>query len=290
MYNHTSLLKLMADILGYRCEYQDLLHVFDSNLYLVIDGPIIYNSLCLKGAIRLFQSLSDAEKVLYHKTYTAHKLNWRAFMRVLLVSDVESKYIWDYFDHDRFADIDLVISCGDLKSEYLSFLATMIKAPVFYVHGNHDAQYEIMPPEGCDSIEDKLVVYRGIRILGLGGSMLYGGNPSSSRPPYQYTERQMEKRIRRLVPKILLHRGFDILVTHSPAYSLRDGKDLCHTGFKSFLGLIEKYRPKYMFHGHMHMSFRQTGRILAYNGTTIIDAYNYYILDIPDKSDDLTGR
>lgn len=203
-------------------------------------------------------------------------------MRVLLVSDVESKYIWDYFDHQRFADIDLVISCGDLKSEYLSFLATMIKAPVFYIHGNHDAQYEIKPPEGCDSIEDKLIIYKGLRIIGLGGSMLYSNN-CNSRPPYQYTERQMEKRILRLIPKILINKGFDILVTHAPAFSLRDGKDLCHTGFKAFLNLIEKYKPKYMFHGHMHMNFRQNDRVMVYKNTTIVDAYNYHILDIPDK-------
>ena len=54
-------------------------------------------------------------------------------MRILLLSDTESKYIWDHFDAERFEDIELVISCGDLKSEYLSFIATMIKA-VSYTH------------------------------------------------------------------------------------------------------------------------------------------------------------
>ena len=33
------------------------------------------------------------------------------------------------------------------KSEYLSFIATMIKAPVFYVHGNHDTNYVNDPRE-----------------------------------------------------------------------------------------------------------------------------------------------
>jgi predicted phosphodiesterase len=36
-------------------------------------------------------------------------------MRILLLSDTESKYIWDHFDAERFEDIELVISCGDLQ-------------------------------------------------------------------------------------------------------------------------------------------------------------------------------
>jgi len=200
-------------------------------------------------------------------------------MRILLVSDIESKYIWDHFDPESFKDVELVISCGDLKSEYLSFIATMIKAPVFYVHGNHDTQYEETPPGGCDSIEDKIVNFKGLRILGLGGSLKYSFT-HKSRPPYQYTEREMQRRILKLKPKLFFSKGFDILVTHAPAYRLGDADDLCHTGFKAFNQLLDKYRPKYMFHGHMHLNYGQGKRISEYNGTKIIDAYNYYVIDI----------
>jgi len=201
-------------------------------------------------------------------------------MRILLVADIESKFIWDHFDPERFQGIDLVISCGDLKSDYLSFIATMISAPVFYVHGNHDTNYETNPPGGCDSIEDKLVTFNGLRILGLGGSIKYSRNPFYSIPPYQYTEKQMEKRIRKLWYKLMRNKGFDILVTHAPPYGIGDGSDLCHTGFKSFLTLLDKYKPKYMFHGHMHLNYGRGKRTYDYNGTTIIDAYGYHIIDI----------
>ncbi|HHY63418.1 MAG TPA: metallophosphoesterase [Clostridiaceae bacterium] len=201
-------------------------------------------------------------------------------MRLLLVADTESKYIWDHFDPERFEGIDLVISCGDLKSDYLSFIATMISAPVFYVHGNHDTNYETNPPGGCDNIEDKIVTFNGLRILGLGGSIQYSRNPLYSVPPYQYTEKQMEKRIRKLWFKLKRSKGFDILVTHAPPYGVGDGNDLCHTGFKAFLPLLDKFKPKYMFHGHMHLNYGRGKRIYEYNGTTIIDAYGYYIIDI----------
>ena len=43
-------------------------------------------------------------------------------MKILLLADVESKYLWDYFEKEKLDGIDLIISCGDLKPEYLSFL------------------------------------------------------------------------------------------------------------------------------------------------------------------------
>lgn len=42
-------------------------------------------------------------------------------MKILLLADVESKYLWDYFEKEKLDGIDLIISCGDLKAEYLSF-------------------------------------------------------------------------------------------------------------------------------------------------------------------------
>ena len=77
-------------------------------------------------------------------------------MKILAIGDVESKYLWDYFERSKLEGIDLIISCGDLAPEYLSFLATFTSAPVLYVHGNHDDKYEKRPPEGCICIEDNI--------------------------------------------------------------------------------------------------------------------------------------
>ena len=51
-------------------------------------------------------------------------------MKILVIADEESQKIWDFFRKEDYADIDLVISCGDLKADYLSFIATMIAVPV----------------------------------------------------------------------------------------------------------------------------------------------------------------
>ena len=156
-------------------------------------------------------------------------------MRILAISDKESPYLWDHFDKSKLKDVDLIISCGDLAPEYLSFLTTLTSIPVLYVHGNHDERYDADPPEGCVCIDDKIYVHEGIRILGLGGSMRYREGK------YQYTEVQMFMRVRRLAFQLLKKRGFDILVTHAPAYQLNDGEDLPHQGFKVFLSRNSPY-------------------------------------------------
>ena len=71
-------------------------------------------------------------------------------MKLLLVADEEAPYLWDFYQPGRLDGIDLILSCGDLKQEYLEFLVTMGNKPLYYVHGNHDKGYEKFPPEGCE--------------------------------------------------------------------------------------------------------------------------------------------
>lgn len=194
-------------------------------------------------------------------------------MKILLVSDIESKVLWDYFEPNKFKDIDLMISCGDLKPEYLSFLVTMIKAPLYYVYGNHDDIYLNKPPEGCFCLDGKVVKYKGIRILGLGGSIRYKDGI------FQYTKGEMNRRVLKLRPRLYITKGFDILVTHAAARGLGDGDDYCHQGFNSFRKLIDKFSPKYHFHGHQHLNYGTQDRSFKYNSTTIVNGYGYYILE-----------
>ena len=113
-------------------------------------------------------------------------------MKILFLADEECKIYWDYFRKEQFEGIDLIISCGDLKPEYLSFLATMVPVPLLYVHGNHDDKYKRRPPEGCICIENRIYIHNGVRILGLGGSYRYKTGDN------QYTEVQMARRISKM--------------------------------------------------------------------------------------------
>ena len=199
-------------------------------------------------------------------------------MRILALSDEELMSFWDYYVPGRLKEYDLILSAGDLKAAYLSFIVTMARAPVMYVHGNHDTGYEAAPPEGCDSIDGQIVEYNGLRILGLGGCVWY--RPGA----HQHTEKEMRKRIRKLRWQIAKYGGVDIVVTHAPPHGVGDSDDDAHRGFECFLELIDRYRPRYLLHGHVHMRYgRVQTREREYHGTRVINVCEKFVLDIPKE-------
>ena len=51
-------------------------------------------------------------------------------MRVLAVADKESAYYYDYYTPGKLSEFDLILAGGDLRREYLEFLATLARCPV----------------------------------------------------------------------------------------------------------------------------------------------------------------
>lgn len=195
-------------------------------------------------------------------------------MRILAVSDVESEYYYDYYVPGRLDEFDLILACGDLRQRYLEFLITLGRCPVLYVRGNHDDGFAKEPPGGCICVEDRIHVINGVRILGLGGSYRYRDGKN------MYTERQMKRRILRLQPQLWRHKGFDILLTHAPARSINDLDNLTHQGFESFVTLLDKYRPRYFIHGHVHRNYGvDIPQRMVRGETTIINAFDHCAFD-----------
>ena len=162
-------------------------------------------------------------------------------MKILLIADEEDKYLWDYYRRGCLDGVDLILSAGDLKAEYLTFLVTMANRPLVYVHGNHDRRYADAPPEGCLCAEDQIVTVNGLRILGLGGSPLYSGGE------WQFSERQMVRRIRRLRWRIARAGGVDIILTHAPIRGVGDADDPAHRGFEAFMPLLDRWNREIDF-------------------------------------------
>ncbi|MCP4670976.1 MAG: metallophosphoesterase, partial [Desulfobacula sp.] len=170
--------------------------------------------------------------------------------------------------------IDLILSCGDLPAEYLTYLVTVFNVPLFYIRGNHDTSFEINPPQGCVDIHGKIVVYNGIRIMGWQGSHWYNGKQ------LQYTEGQMKKMIFIAKLKIWWNRGVDLIISHAPPKDIHDGKDPCHKGFKCFKDLIFDYSPNYFLHGHIHTSFKnREARKTRINNTDVVNTFGYYVFN-----------
>lgn len=195
-------------------------------------------------------------------------------MKILALSDDPCRALWQEDARKRLEGIDLILSCGDLPAAYLEFLTNFTAAPIIAVPGNHDQGV----PDGCISADDQLLIWKGVRILGLGGCIRY--DPKAE---YQYTEWEMARRVFRLRRAVEKAGGIDILLTHSPARGLNDGKDPAHIGFDCFNRLLEDYKPKYFVHGHVHISYNPAQpRLHRHGPTTVINASERYLLDAPD--------
>ena len=200
-------------------------------------------------------------------------------MRILAISDEPSPRLWGELCRDALSGVDLILSAGDLPAKYLSFLTCFTNAPIVYVYGNHDDRYGKEPPEGCLCAEGKVVLVKGVRILGLGGSIRY-------RPDgvHMYSEKEMASRIASLRRKIRTAGGFDILLTHAPLRGLGDQDDYAHRGFECFGPLLDAWRPAVMVHGHVHQAYTGSRfvRERDWNGVPVINASMAYEFDLPE--------
>ena len=86
----------------------------------------------------------------------------------------------------------------------------------------------------------------------------------------------MRWRIRGLWFQLRKYKEFDILVTHAPARHINDFESISHRGFSCFVDLLEKYKPKYFLHGHIHQNYGIHIPQKTIRGeTTIINSYDH---------------
>lgn len=219
--------------------------------------------------------------------------------KILCISDHKDPFVYCNSIKKRFANVDFVISAGDLPLYYYDFIVSSINKPLFFVFGNHnlkriseykkrykfrslsDSLYNttFMNSVGATYIGGKINRETGLLIAGLGGSKWYNGMPN------QYTEYGMFFYLLKLIPGLIWNRLFygrflDILVTHAPPFGVNDKPDICHSGFKVFLWFLEKFKPKYHIHGHIHIYNRNQKRDALYSETKVINVYNHYLLMI----------
>jgi Icc-related predicted phosphoesterase len=215
-------------------------------------------------------------------------------MKILCISDQIDPLVYTNTIKDRFGDVDVILSAGDLPMDYLDFIVSSLNKPLFFVFGNHNldalphytnnilhVSYQDEPRfEGSGAVyAGSRVVYQdGIIVAGLGGSMRY------NRGENQFTEAQMIKEMLKLIPVLVFNRVFrgrflDILLTHSSPRGIHDKKDRCHWGFKSFLWFMRTFKPKYLIHGHIHLYSLSDVRVTSYVETQVINAFSHYVID-----------
>lgn len=200
-------------------------------------------------------------------------------MKILGLSDRIIPFIHSAEVKEAFPEVDLVLGCGDLPAKYLEYVLTVLNVPLVYVPGNHDANQLRVP--GAIRGDGRLVVVKGLRILGLGGSRRY-----KPRGRHQYTEAEMRMRVLKYGLRLMWsalrgRRAFDILLAHSPPFGIHDAEDPAHIGFRAFLPLMRRGRPRLMVHGHTHAVPNLDTTVTEFADTLVINVYPYRQIDLP---------
>jgi Icc-related predicted phosphoesterase len=207
-------------------------------------------------------------------------------MKILAVSDVEVPVIYSASIKDRFSDVDLVISCGDLPHFYLEYIISTLDKPLYYVNGNHTSKPEISDegernyPWGGTNIH--LRVLRdpsGLLIAGIEGCLDYNHGP------HQYSESEMWGMAFGIAAGLLLNRMrfgryLDILVTHASPWKIHDGDDRPHRGVKAFRWLNRVFKPALHLHGHVHILRQFNQCETQYESTRVVNACGYTVIEI----------
>ena len=215
-------------------------------------------------------------------------------MKILCISDKIDPLVYSPGIKERFQDVEIVLSAGDLPLYYLDFIISSLNKPLFFVFGNHHINelkhFRKLPedplvheyPEyfccGAVHLGSKIKKEGKVLIAGLGGSMRYNTGNN------QYTDFQMFLEVVKLIPRLIWNRiikgrYIDILLTHAPPKGIHDKKDKCHTGFKAFLWFMKAFKPKYLIHGHIHLYDMCESRCTKWGDTMVINAYNHYVIE-----------
>jgi Icc-related predicted phosphoesterase len=201
-------------------------------------------------------------------------------MKILALSDQVVPLIYSEAVRERFADVELIVGCGDLPVYYLEYVVTQLNVPLVFVPGNHDP--DALNVSGGISVDGKLVQINGTVVVGLGGSRRY-----KPKGKHQYTEAEMSWRSARLLLKslptrLIKGRWVDLLITHAPPQGVHDASDLAHQGFAVFHHFVRTLRPSMMLHGHSHVIRNLDETRSQLYSCEIINVYPYQVVDLPE--------
>jgi Icc-related predicted phosphoesterase len=208
-------------------------------------------------------------------------------MKVLALSDEVVPLIYSPQVREHFADVDLILGCGDVPYYYLEYVVSMLDRPLYYVHGNHDIgkQYKsdgrvAERAEGCTVLDGRVAQHGGLLLGGLGGSVRY--RPDA---PNQYSQPEMTGRMWRMALQLWINRlqhgrCLDVLFTHSPPFGIHDQPDPAHVGFRAFLAFMQRFEPRYLLHGHCHVRYTSEPQRTRFHKTDVLNIYPYRLLEL----------
>ena len=199
-------------------------------------------------------------------------------MKILALSDQVVPWIYSPTVRERYAEVRLIVGCGDLPAEYLEYIVTQLNVPLIYVPGNHDPDDYVV--QGGQGIDGRWAKVAGISVAGLGGSRRY-----KTLGKHQYTETEMFYRtVRMLLTVRAGGRGVRLMVTHAPPAGVHDVSDSVHDGFQAFHTLMRVGRPDYWLHGHTHAVRNLVPTETRLHDTCVVNVYPFRVIDLPEAA------
>jgi len=201
-------------------------------------------------------------------------------LKVLSVSDRIDSKLLEKDTYEKFKDVDLILSCGDLPYYHIERLFQLYEVPVLYVRGNHDPRVEygksgpLYGPRGAIDLHNRVVVLNELIFAGFEGSLPY------KEGPFLYSQSEMWHYVLGMVPRLLWKklvygRYIDVVITHSPPFGIHDKDSNIHGGYKAFRWLIKTFKPAYFFHGHIHIYTEDETAETVVGQTKVINTYGY---------------
>lgn len=204
---------------------------------------------------------------------------------ILAVTDEADPRIHSETLRERMGHVAFVVSCGDLPTSYLEFIADALNRPVYFVPGNHQRRCSngaACKPTGAVDLSGKVVTdpATGLILAGFPGCLRYEDDQ-----PAQFTEWEIGLMAAKMAPRLQLNRlrhgrALDLLVTHAPPRGINDRPDPAHHGFETLRGFLERWRPPYHLHGHVHLYDRTQPYHQQFGDTDVINVFPYRLLEL----------
>jgi Icc-related predicted phosphoesterase len=167
----------------------------------------------------------------------------------------------------------------------MEYLISILDKPLFYVRGNHAKVMEYgeagprSGPHGGFDLHQEVVNQDSLLLAGVEGSLRYRHGP------FQYTQAGMWRHVLALTPgllqnRLLYGRYLDIFVTHAAPWGIHDQDDLPHQGIKAFRWLDRVFRPRFHFHGHIHVYRPDEVTQTQFGATQVINTFGYRVTEI----------
>lgn len=182
-------------------------------------------------------------------------------MKILALAD--RKITQDLVELVQKESIDMVLLLGDLKFNEIQDLSE-VTIPVVGVLGNH-CSFDYFPNLNGVNCHLKKIDIKDLSFFGYEGCPYYKGGE------FESTQDECEDLIEEYGEYA------DILIAHSPASGI-NSSDSPHEGFDGLLNYINKYKPRFFFHGHSYPPIEQ--KISKYGETIVVYVSGLEIIDL----------